>query len=643
MNKAAHPVLWLAAAGAMLLPGRPDAAELPAPPVPAAWSVCVLPGACRVFPVGEASPDVDLPELRRLKRHSAVWDSDTRRIRLAAARRETASFQLVVTRAGAELDAVEIRATALTNGAGVALAGGVRLFLAGYVEADGRHYPDILAPFSAGGVSPFAIPHRVSRLAAVPGQENQAVWADLDVPADAAPGAYGGVVSVAVRAGGAETTVALALDVTVLDLSLPAARSVGVALDTYGGIVKHLKLDSEPEAMLDLERRFYRLARAHRMFIHAIAFPQSGKPRPGYMPEFARDARGRLAADWSFFDRRYGPYLDGSAFDDGVPIEQFPLYVNLFWPAGFWPEADFPDPGCRSPAKARYEDAWMEHAREYVRHFREKGWTRTTFLVKMNHYHRPGQAFPLLWNMDMPRTNADFRAVAYYADLAHRAFAGAAPADVKFRLDTGHSFCGDAGCPDREWDACRAGDTMAAADLWFFDWRHGLRHRQRLAELKARGRGVYVYHHGWTCAEPASVFRGFGWVLQAAGLDGYCAYNHPHDDLLRRRPDEWNNYVMYVGWDGDRRDAFASVRLKLQRDSLADCEYFRLAAARDPARAAAVLGRLVRFDPAPPGAPGGGFSVPAPVASLETSADARRELAEIAVGAAGGDGPGRTK
>ena len=597
-----------------------------------AFSVWALPGNCRVFPVGEGSPDTDPETLRRYKAHNSVWDVASGCIRVGAARRETADFQLIIQRTGAELAEIGIRASSLQGPAGVLPESNVRFFLAGYVEEKGVFYPDILAPFSAGGVTPFSIPHTLSALAAVPGQENQAVWVDVDVPADTAAGLYQGTLTVAAGAGGTGSVQVLKLELEVLDVTLPAERSAAVALDVYGGIVKHMKMDNEQDDMMDLERRFYRLAKEHRMFINAIRFPQSGAPRKGYLPDFQRDDKGGLKADWSGFDKRYGPYLDGTAFDDGVPVEQFCLYFNQFWPAQMWPTSDFLNPTNASAAKQQYEALWMEHGREYIRHFREKGWDRVLFTVKLNHYKRAGQSFPLLWNTDMPRTADDFKAVAYYADLIHRTFSNAAPIRVQFRVDPLHSFCREAGCDFKAWDENQAGEVMKEIDLWCFEWAHGFSHLDALRGLKAKGKTTAVYHHGWTCLEAAPIFRGLGWILWAGGVEGYAAWNEPNRNLKAWRENPRDNYTMYVGWEGGRKAAFPSMRLKLQRDSLADYEYLKLAAARDPGRTAGVAARMVRFASLPAGESGQHLTGPVPAADPGAYEEARRELAAIFCG-----------
>jgi hypothetical protein len=89
---------------------------------------------------------------------------------------------------------------------------------------------------------------------------------------------------------------------------------------------------------------------------------------------------------------------------------------------------------------------------------------------------------------------------------------------------------------------------------------------------------------------------------------------------------------MYLGWDGARKAAFPSIRLKLQRDSLADYEYLKLAAARDPARTSALAARMVSFAPLPDGETGRHFTGPVPAADPGAYAEARRSLAAILSG-----------
>ena len=77
------------------------------------FALYCLPGDCRVFPVGEGSPDVETQTLRAMKIRNNLWDANTRRIQLVAARRETADFQIVMQRAVADVTDVDIHVSDL--------------------------------------------------------------------------------------------------------------------------------------------------------------------------------------------------------------------------------------------------------------------------------------------------------------------------------------------------------------------------------------------------------------------------------------------------------------------------------------------------------------------------------------------------
>ena len=83
------------------------------------------------------------------------------------------------------------------------------------------------------------------------------------------------------------------------------------------------------------------------------------------IPVETRGAGKALAIDWTGFDRRFGRYLDGSAFSDGVPVNFFSLPVNL--------HAGWPGRLATEPAKVDAETLTAA-ARLIGRHWDEKGW-----------------------------------------------------------------------------------------------------------------------------------------------------------------------------------------------------------------------------------------------------------------------------
>ena len=130
------------------------------------------------------------------------------------------------------------------------------------------------------------------------------------------------------------------------------------------------------------ERDYYRLAHRapHRPQQGAVSSQRrrGRRLRPGW------DGK-RL--DWSAWDKRFGPYFDGSAFADlprkGVPLEGFylPLFEN--WPTpmegnyngDYWADRAFP---------ASYRKNFVEVSRQFAEHCDGKGWDDTLFQCFFN-------------------------------------------------------------------------------------------------------------------------------------------------------------------------------------------------------------------------------------------------------------------
>ena len=102
----------------------------------------------------------------------------------------------------------------------------------------------------------------------------------------------------------------------------------------------------------DDERDYYRLAHRHRTVLNRLPYNQNGRMQDGCAPLWDST---RLKLDWSKWDRRFGPLLDGSAFADlprkRVPVECFYLPLHENWPSpmegnfngDYWADRAFPD------------------------------------------------------------------------------------------------------------------------------------------------------------------------------------------------------------------------------------------------------------------------------------------------------------
>jgi len=170
--------------------------------------------------------------------------------RLTAAANEVEAIQIVV-RAGEEaLREVDIEVSDLVGEGGARIGRDrIELFRVAYVllPAHNREYPDPLPPWTPCDV---------------PASQNQPVWLDIHVPADAAPGTYRGTVTV--RSAGAVLQ-ELPLELTVWRFALPQTPRSRSAFGVYSqGIeAQHHVTAGSPEYEAILARYFEMLV-AHR-------------------------------------------------------------------------------------------------------------------------------------------------------------------------------------------------------------------------------------------------------------------------------------------------------------------------------------------------------------------------------------------
>lgn len=131
------------------------------------------------------------------------------------------------------------------------------------------------------------------------------------------------------------------------------------------------------------ERAFYRLAHEHRTCLNVLRYSWRGVPAEGCTPAKRPDGTW----DWTAWDARFGPLLDGSAFAGlrrgPQPVDSFYLPLNENWPmdherqfrGGYWVETAYP------------EDYWKEFREvtaAFAAHAEDKGWARPAFEFYLN-------------------------------------------------------------------------------------------------------------------------------------------------------------------------------------------------------------------------------------------------------------------
>jgi hypothetical protein len=96
------------------------------------------------------------------------------------------------------------------------------------------------------------------------------------------------------------------------------------------------KLQRKHEMLSELMEEHVKLKKSlgHRTVLNRLPYNQNGHVQDGCAPWWHGS---RLTLDWSAWDRRFGPLLDGSAFSDlprkNVPVECFYLPLRENWPS----------------------------------------------------------------------------------------------------------------------------------------------------------------------------------------------------------------------------------------------------------------------------------------------------------------------
>lgn len=424
------------------------------------------------------------------------------------------------------------------------------------------YYPDALIPVAA----PFSgqLPDAENR---VDGQTTQPFWVDIWIPADARPGTHR--VQVTLESGGRTTR--LPIDVRVLDAVTPAEDVVAIDHNSYGSSFvtqqypalakkqagKFFLSDAFFGVIHDYHRVFYE----HRGVFHELGYGHGGKMGVEFAPRLEGSGKTKRVADWTYYDKHYGPLLDGSAFAKtrrgAKPIPFVYLPVNPEWPASFlwWGE-----PG--------YEREFVNVMREMEAHFREKGWTHTYFELFFNHKKRY-KSFH--WDGDETRFPKDIPVFAEYARLMKEAFPADSPVKWLYRSDV-------------SWQMERQFKEQAGIlNFWvcsggMFEW-----YGDMAADLKRRGDIIWLYGGTPRVNEAASHITLDPlktWMLETGGFVRWQTVDPGPDPWFR-----FNGGGLTLVYSGDRfgiEEPLASVRLKLQRNMLQDLALLDKLAAKAP-------------------------------------------------------------
>ena len=373
----------------------------------------------------------------------------------------------------------------------------------------------------------------------------QAIWVDLYVPSGAAAGRYDGKVS-RLRPGRATLEFPIVLE--VYDFELPAESH----LRWHVGYNEHLadrndipfdrRTSLVTDEFLDLELDFYRLCRSHRI-----------TPTTHYTSPLP-DSTGKgdaLTIDWASYDRRFGRYLDGTAFEDGLPVNIFCLPVNPFSYSG-WPSST------RYTARVDLV-SFRKAVKLTVEHWDAKGWdvgNTFVFLADVpdpNRYNLMKDHCRIVREID-PRIR---RTIAWYDTFG----ANAPNIVAEFRSYVTH------------WEV--AGDYLNLAAI---------------EPVRSRGdwlgfyQGSEPFQGSDALDNDGLSFTTWPWIARLYRLDTLLLFNSTEwntDDIWTQPVNQTfttnsRGVIVYPGKKFGVKRALPSIRLKQIRRGMQDYEYFYL-------------------------------------------------------------------
>ncbi len=409
--------------------------------------------------------------------HNALFDGQ--RIQLTAAAGEVVGFQALLRGTG------EVAVSLQFDGPPMR----VDLFRAVYVLANGRQIPDPLLP----------LPERI-RLAP---HADEALFADVYVPFDSAPGVRRGKLTVS---DGREVPVVL----TILPIQLPRQASFLCEMNSYG-------LPDHVDDFYALQQTAYD-HRVHANILHYSHHTAEAGARKSNLDMRLRSGRrmdnkryddvapGATQAYWDDFVEAFGPYLDGSYFRDGhrgpIPAPGFYLTFHESWPLNCWAYFNGDPDAYRAFADSPvYAETYVNVLDDFSRMAKHQGWTETGFQVYFNNKGSLNEKTKAPWILDEPTAYWDYRALQYYGELTDRGRRETKDVQIDYRIDISRP------------EYCR-GQLAGRNDLWVVSsW--AFQHYRRLVTDRAERDGLKVWVYGTSNAVHESNRQVQAWALDA--------------------------------------------------------------------------------------------------------------------------------
>jgi hypothetical protein len=317
-------------------------------------------------------------------------------VRLTAARNETVWFQIIL-----KGKAKSIKARAAFDQRSPVKPEILRFR---HIQSETGLLPDPLQPVT-GALSLPADDETIR------GQTANSLVVECHVPKTARATDHNGNVTLEIDG----ETFRLPILLTVWKFTLPDHLSFVPQMNCYG-------LPDD----LTLSREYYREAHRHRTCLNRLPYSWTGRIDTHCGPRINGDKW-----DWSDYDERFAPLLDGSAFSDlprgAVPVEAFYIPINENWPmsiddgftGGYWIEDAITDDYWK-----QFDDA----CRRFAQHIAGKNWNETSFEFYLNNkvYFKKDdwRKCSAPWIFDEPVNTQDFWALREYGVRFHKAISG---------------------------------------------------------------------------------------------------------------------------------------------------------------------------------------------------------------------------
>lgn len=523
------------------------------------------------------------------RKGNEIWDASARNVSLASARNEVVAFQLVLEPSTGRAEDLKIQTSAL-SGPGEIAASNISLYRTWYVKCpDDRYHPSPCVPVDG----PFDIPWQKN---SVPGQKNQSIVVDIQVPKDAAAGGYTGKLSV--EGNGVSTDVTISL--TVWPFALPDLPTYVLELNAYSGIGKGLGVERDSNEYEKVELLYHQLGHAHRQTVNVLPYSQSGNLGSRYyVPEMQGGGADISVASWGRWDERFGKYFDGRAFTSaygyeglwqGAPVTHFYLPFHENWPAPIdqyykvdvattkYPELIIEHarkaPHISEAFEQPYIDAFKSVARQYADHIAEKGWDKTSFHFYLNNKHywkkergggRPGTGTSW-WLLDEPRNAPDFEALKWYGQVFWDAVGPEGRKYIDYRIDLSR--------PQWQHDTLDGLATLMVVSGAFYPKHYVVENR-----IDRLGETYWHYGGGHEIGGDNLNLRALVYKDWSMGADGGLPYYTSF-----RGNSAWDKGdrlgLVLPGSPVDIKGPVGTLRLKVLRRAQQDIEYLNLAAGK---------------------------------------------------------------